>query len=1707
MGKDYLVKGAKLMCVNGKGIVELDIPNEHGYDEKGRAKANCTDCKEKDNIPYFEACRKNEETHLCKGYMELAEKWENMSTGPARAEKIDKEEAITMDSVLVCNKGGLILPVTSGQEERMMLEGAMFGLRYLKSIGWARGKGLGCQIFGWDPINMNTGNFLYEKEDLIIPGMTRLSFKASYNSMDETRGSMGEGWHHNHETCLRREKAGMLTLCRGDGKEIPYRPLAGGLYAPVMGDKGLLAESSGGWRYVDGEGEEHIFSPEGRLLVHKDKKGSTRTYTYNEKGQVTSVEGAGGIRLLFRYNKENNLISVKDHTDREVRLWYRYGKLWKFVNALEYEYTYGYNENGKLESVLTPRGITGVKNEYDAKGRVLKQKLPDGSTVELRYDDANMRTYLKEPDGNLVFYECDDKSRNTRTVYQDGEETYQYNDRNQKTLYVDKNGNATRYRYDGEGNLTGITNALKEQAEFTYDKKGRMLTAAVDGKKRVINAYDEKGRLIETADAAGRSRKTDYDEKGLPVCLTQPDGSRFQITRDERGNIEKITDPYGGETSYAYDGLNRVAATTDAEGNVTSYEYDARNHLIKVSSPEGNTRTYTYNESGKPVQMEDFDEGTLSITYNALGKPEKLTDKEGRAVKRFYNEMGKLSEEISPGGAATRFTYDKNSRLVRAEIRKGAKEEEAASVVSYAYDPAGNLLKTQAGNGKEVLSETSYVYDALNRVIQVIDPAGGKTVYAYDRTGHVSSITDAAGNRRSFAYNDAGELTEETDIRGNTIRYEYNLLGQLSSVTDGMGRKTRHYYLPGGRLEKTVYPDGREMRYAYDKLGRVVRKTDGQGYTLNYTYDCMGRVLSTASSAGQKKTYTYDAAGNVTSMKDANGNTTVYEYTLSGRLKAVTDALGNRAEYAYDKEDRLIYICQMGKNGEENRETFYERDPLGQVECIRDALGCEEHFRYDALGRTILKTDREGYRTEYEYTPDGKVKHIAYGDGTGVEMEYTALRQLRAVKDWLGETRIERDEAGAPTEITDHKGRTVSYEWGSMGERRSITYPDGRKALYEYDGLLRLQKMQIQGDEGEGGSLSRIGLSGRTAGRPEEINYKYDEMGRLAEKLLPEGMRTRWLYDERGQLRELVHEDRYGVLDRYQYEYDLMGNKTAITKERRGLKEESGRYEYGYDSLSRLASVSKDGDAIRAYAYDSFGNRSSLEDFGRGRNTSYHYDALNRLMYKEEGGARTDYGYDKRGNLVREETEGRLLHGYEYGAMNRLSKSWNDKGGESLYLYNGLGQRMGRSINGREEDYLLDLTKPYHNLMEIYKGEECSQRFYLDGTAAAVEEASKIRKTQGRSPFPGLHYYLQDELGSPVRVSGYGEKESSSAGRNNYLTYGYDEFGNDPGEELEEAGIPNPYDRQGMEQPLGYTGYRYDEGSGTYFAQAREYQSKSGRFMAEDVLKGKGTIPETLNRYKYCFCNPLTIIDKNGMDGYYFYDPEMYTGLNSEGKEYTLDVEKIRDMDIAYLEEEYHTTIHAIAMDPTTNPNYTTFEEAWNEMNDSEEIEVVVILTHSNDNHFVTDSKINDDNKRVTTATVEREGIDQLEEKDINTLYLFGCNMGLTDRTGKDNNSLASQFYANGHMAGINEIIASDGSICHGYAGELRTLYVIPGSYHEKNEEIDGFKRYTYQNGALQVEEIDIRTYWTNLSDKGYSDSEEMCSGKGKKMEKGKEKK
>lgn len=57
------------------------------------------------------------------------------------------------------------------------------------------------------------------------------------------------------------------------------------------------------------------------------------------------------------------------------------------------------------------------------------------------------------------------------------------------------------------------------------------------------------------------------------------------------------------------------------------------------------------------------------------------------------------------------------------------------------------------------------------------------------------------------------------------------------------------------------------------------------------------------------------------------------------------------------------------------------------------------------------------------------------------------------------------------------------------------------------------------------------------------------------------------------------------------------------------------------------------------------------------------------------------------------------------------------------------------------------------------------------------------------------------------------------------------------------------------------------------------------------------------------------------------------------------------------------------------------------------DIDVVVLMTHSNNQYFVTDSTILEDGTRKTTAKMYRDDIIGLNQKSISDMYLIGCNM------------------------------------------------------------------------------------------------------------------
>ena len=291
---------------------------------------------------------------------------------------------------------------------------------------------------------------------------------------------------------------------------------------------------------------------------------------------------------------------------------------------------------------------------------------------------------------------------------------------------------------------------------------------------------------------------------------------------------------------------------------------------------------------------------------------------------------------------------------------------------------------------------------------------------------------------------------------------------------------------------------------------------------------------------------------------------------------------------------------------------------------------------------------------------------------------------------------------------------------------------------------------------------------------------------------------------------------------------------------------------YGYDALGRLAEIQKDGQMQTRYGYDAFGNRTWKEESGE--RTSYQYNVINQMVSEKHGELLKAYSYDKRGNLTGIQENGAWKKQYVYGAINRLEEAVDAAGKQARYQYNGLGHRVGKQEgvlpkeklekldpqsrigmeigNSQQITYTLDLTRQYYNLLERTE-ENRNQRYFWDGNVAAYEENGE------------RNYYLQDELGSPLRIE-------DSAGILKE-SYGYGAFGEDL------------YQNQGKIQPFGYTGYQRDEIAGTYYAQAREYLVESGRFLACDRVKGSFIEPITLNEYVYCYSNPFYFVDLNGL--------------------------------------------------------------------------------------------------------------------------------------------------------------------------------------------------------------------------------------------------
>jgi RHS repeat-associated protein len=118
------------------------------------------------------------------------------------------------------------------------------------------------------------------------------------------------------------------------------------------------------------------------------------------------------------------------------------------------------------------------------------------------------------------------------------------------------------------------------------------------------------------------------------------------------------------------------------------------------------------------------------------------------------------------------------------------------------------------------------------------------------------------------------------------------------------------------------------------------------------------------------------------------------------------------------------------------------------------------------------------------------------------------------------------------------------------------------------------------------------------------------------------------------------------------------------------------------------------------------------------------------------------------------------------------------------------------------------------------------------------------RRIAWRDSSGNVYYYFADALGSTRTVT---SATGSTCFNADYYPYGQ-------GNDYSTSCSPT----------YKFTGYEYDSETGNYYAYARYYSPRLGRFMTADSLGGDGANPQSLNRYAYVLNNPASLNDPLG---------------------------------------------------------------------------------------------------------------------------------------------------------------------------------------------------------------------------------------------------
>ncbi|WP_368268048.1 RHS repeat-associated core domain-containing protein [Enterobacter cloacae] len=833
--------------------------------------------------------------------------------------------------------------------------------------------------------------------DFVLPSRLPVRWQRYWRSGNPGDSVLGRGWSLFWESRLEPYQDGLVWRApSGDYVAFPNVPK--GMRTYCESEKNWLEHHhDDSWSVYDVSGERWHYAP-----LQDDAP-----------SLLQRISEPCGNDILFEWNADNTLHALTDSAGQRVVCRYDRGRLASaWLDDEICLVSYAYDEQRQLVCV-TGRGgsvrrrfrwqdglmsahedANGLLSEYrwreiDGLPRVVGFRHSGGEQLTFEYDFENGIRRAIRDDGAQANWLIDDDDNVARFTDYDGRQTtFVYRDGELSDVILP--GGAMRCStWDKYGRMTSETDPAGRRTEYYWYRLTDRITRTVypDGTSSQA-MYDLRGRLLSETDPAGNATAYHYpdEEENLPESITDALGGVVRLVWNIQGLLTQRTDCSGSVTRFSYDRFGQLIASEDAEGNITCREWNNAGLLSAVIHPDGSRESLVWNERGQLTGWRDPLESEVSWAYNALGLPVSLTDRIGRVRQWRYDPRGNLLRLDNGNGAEYRFTYDAVGRPL-SETRPDE------TVRHMEWDARGFLCALEengrpAADGGIARRVQQFSYDDSGLLI-------GRTQrhaeyrYVRDLSGQITRIrrTPTAegvalgieSDEIAYRHDAAGRVLSESGING-AVGYEWDALSNLTGLTLPGEQKLAWLHYGSGHVSAIRFGQQLVTEFTRDRLHREVRRTQGAREQFRQ-YDSLGRRTLQRSELSTDVTLPEQAILE-----------RLYRYTARGELSGVSDTLRGEVDYGYDAEGRLLkhYEARQGHSRAQ-----FSYDAADNLAANDDAVPVTDNrlqhwqalfMKYDHWGNLVSR--RNGlYEQHYAYDAENR---LVSARGTGPEGRFEA---------------------------------------------------------------------------------------------------------------------------------------------------------------------------------------------------------------------------------------------------------------------------------------------------------------------------------------------------------------------------------------------------------------------------------------------------------------------------------------------------------------------------------------------------------------------------------------------------------------------------------------------------------------------------------------------------------------------------------------------